>query len=195
MFFSYSGGPPAATDLTTFCTDVGGYYSSHLAASASGTQILTLITAEDLQSASANVGQAVVNIPGTNAGAQLTAGVATCMNHRIARKYRGGKPKTFMPIGTTNDVGSGNTWSASYITGFGAVFAAFIAEILTFSSASFVPTDHVNVSYYSGFTSVQNPLTKRWRNVPTLRGTPIVDTITSSYVAEKFGSQRRRLNL
>ena len=194
LFFSYSGGPPAAADLTSLCTDVEGYYKTYLAGSAASTQILTSITATDLQTSSGNVGVAEVSVPGTNANGQLPAGMATCMNHKIARRYRGGKPKTFLPLGTVADVANGNTWTDAYQTAFATSFLEFVGDVLTFTSASFQPTNHVNVSYYAGFTAVLNPVTGRYRNVPKLRATPVIDTITTSVVAPKFGSQRRRLN-
>jgi hypothetical protein len=50
----------------------------------------------------------------------------------------------------------------------------------------------VNVSYYNGFTVVTNPTTGRARNVPTLRGTPVVDTVTGIVARVQVGSQRRR---
>jgi hypothetical protein len=56
-------------------------------------------------------------------------------------------------------------------------------------------TDHVAVSYYQGFTSVQSPTTRRWKNVPNLRSVPIVNVISSYSAALKIGSQRRRIKV
>jgi hypothetical protein len=70
--------------------------------------------------------------------------------------------------------------------------AAYFAAVIGSTAGSTTITEHVNVSYYSGFTAVENPITHRWKNVSNPRSTPVVDNIQSWAIAGHVASQRRR---
>lgn len=68
----------------------------------------------------------------------------------------------------------------------------FAEAIIGLSEGTTTITTQCNVSLYSGFTSVENPITHRWRNVPTYRDDPIVDIIGGWVADALIGSQKRR---
>jgi hypothetical protein len=114
------------------------------------------------------------------------------VNFLITRRYRGGKPRWYLPWGGGGDLTSRQEWTAGFITNVTSAISAIRTGFIGASSGSTSVSNQVNVSYYSGFTAVENPITHRWRNVPTLRATPAVGVIESYSVAGLVSSQRRR---
>lgn len=192
LFFSFATNAPTSTQLNALCTAVGTSWGAHIAGITTNAYILTRIEAIDLTTASANVGVATVDFPGTRVGQNQPNGVATLVNHHIQRRYRGGKPRTYLPPGANADLASVDTWTAAFITAANAAFASFIGDITLNGGLGVM--QHVNVSFYEGEHAYTTSGGKT-KYAATVRTTPPpvpVDVVTSSSVNPTFGSQRRR---
>lgn len=194
FFLQYTGGPPNSTDLNTLATAVATSWNTSIAPHAPSNDALTEVTIEDLSSDTGATGTWTGSHVGSGTGAVLAASIAACVNHQINRRYRGGHPKTFLRIGSVNDLNGTNQWAAGSITTFLSAWEAFIADIVATTGLSITISNIVNVSYFKGFTVFDTP-GGRAKNISTLRETPVVDQITGSSIAPKLGSQRRRLNV
>lgn len=194
FFVSYTGGPPNSTDLNTLASDVAAAWATHMAPLVVEGDYLTAVTIEDLSSATAAIGTWTGSNEGSRSGDNNTASVCAVVNHQIGRKYRGGRPRTYLRAGSSSDLQTSNTWTTAFMTALLTAWEAWIAEILGVGSLSITLVDDINISYYEGFTVFMTP-SGRARNIPTLRVTPLKDSITSSSIATKLGSQRRRLNV
>lgn len=192
IFIHYTGTAPTPSQLQTFCVNVANAQSAQFAALMTSLYKFGLVNAEDLSSASGAVATDTASHAGTRAGGVLAPGTALMTQFSIARRYRGGKPKIFQPFGVTSDIDVGSVWTSALVSSVGTAWAAFIASVVGAGWAAAGTLTHVNVSYYSGFTVVTNPTTHRARNVPTLRGSPVVDPITAYAVEVGLASQRRR---
>jgi hypothetical protein len=194
IFLTYHGSPPNQSVVDSIASGIASAWNSNLAAMTATTDTLDFVEVQDLSSDTGLVGTAAPADAGTRTGTALPASVAANIQHIIGRHYRGGKPKTFLRSGVIGDLHatSTNDWSAAFISDLKTAWQAFIGEVLGISGANL--SNIVNISYYNGFTSVLNPVTGRTRDVPKLRDTPIVDTVTDALVHAKLGSQRRRLN-
>jgi hypothetical protein len=150
------------------------------------------VAAEDLSSATGAVAVGTITNAGSRAGGAIAPGTSLMIQFLIARRYRGGKPKIFLPLGVSSDITAGAVWASallsSTITGWNAMIASIVAAGWTAAGT----LSQVSVSYYNGFTVVTNPVTHRARNVPTLRVAPTVDTVTGISVETELASQRRR---
>lgn len=195
FFVHYSGTAPTAAELATFADAVSTAWNGNLAAFHNLNVTEGPVNCEDLTSATGAVGFGAATHPGTRVGAPIAAGSATMVQFGIARRYRGGKPKMFLPAGVAGDLTNSATWGAVYLANITAAFNAFIAAVLAAGWAGAGTLTHVNVSYFQGFTVVVNPITHRARNVPTLRGAPVVDTVVGYSVEQGVASQRRRNNV
>jgi hypothetical protein len=193
FYISYHGSPPDQAIVDSMASGIAAAWNTDLAPMVASTDTLTLVEVQDLSSDVGLVGTATATDAGTRSGTALPASVAANIQHVIGRHYRGGKPKTFLRSGVIGDLhaSSTNTWSDAFIAAEKTAWQAFVAAVLGISGANF--SNVVNVSYYSGFTSVLNPVTGRTRDVPKQRDTPIVDVITDAVVHARLGSQRRRL--
>lgn len=192
LYFAYTGSPPAASDLNTYCTSVAAAWNTSLKPEASPDITLTEVIAEDLSSSSGAVGADTVAIVGTRSGGIMAAQTAVLVNFQLSRRYRGGKPRVYLPYGSQTDLSNGQQWGNTFTSAFHTAFTTFLAAISTATVGPATLTGQVSVSYYKDFTSVQDPITMRWRNIPTPRATPVVDGVSSFTVNPSLGSQRRR---
>lgn len=189
-YWSYSGGPPSGANLATMAaaavTDGSTAFQS-LCQAAIGMESCEIT---DLTSSSAAQASGGTPWAGTRTGGALAPGTAVVVSHSISRRYRGGKPRNYLPLGVSTDITGAGIWSATPLAAFTAGWATYKAAILG-SGTGCTITNQVNVSYYHGSTPETLP-SGRVRNKPTLRAVPLVDIINSSHAEAIIGSQRRR---
>jgi hypothetical protein len=193
FFAEYSGSAPSDADLDGWCASLADAYESALAGLANPNVILSAINAIDLSSATGAIGVAAPAVTGTRTGDPVSIGTAVVDSYSIARRYRGGHPRGYWPFGNSLDLGTLQTWADAFVAEAQSEFNAWWLDVGTSGWSGAGTINHVNVSYFSGFTVVINPMTGRARNVPTLRGIPIVDLVAGTTVRTKVGTQRRRL--
>jgi hypothetical protein len=192
FFVHYSGTAPTNAQLNTFCAAVRATHVTNVKPLSGGQWELTEVVAEDLSSATGAVGLWAGADGGSRAGSPLAASTAMVIAYQIARRYRGGHPRGYWPLGVSGDLTGAQEWSSTFQTAVNTGMAAFFAGVLAAGWTGAGTLTHVNVSYFSGFTVVTSPTTGRARNVPTLRGSAIVDTVLGYSARHVPGSQRRR---
>lgn len=194
FYLAYTGTAPTNSTLTTFCGTVASAWNTDIAPVVNDDFTLTTVDAEDVSLTTGAVGAATTSHVGGKTGAILSQQCATLLNFSVARRYRGGKPRLYLPASTSPDLTSATSWSASYIAAVNTAWTNFISALIATPWSGGTITGQVNVSYYTGFTSFQNPITLRWYNLNTPRATPIVDPIISHACNALVGTQRRRIN-
>lgn len=194
FYVQYTGTAPTSANLTSWGTAIGSAWNTNMAPQHNAIVHLTNIEMTDLSSSTS--AQATVNVSyvGTLAGNQLPADTCVVTSYTITRRYRGGKPRGYWPGGSTGVLATPQSWTAAYATAFDAALQAFQVAIFAAPWSGSGTLAQVNVSYYQGHTAVQDPITLRWRNVPVLRTTPLVDVVLAHTSRQRIGSQRRRLN-
>jgi hypothetical protein len=192
IYMAYTGTAPTDAQLDTFAGLCDSHWNGDLAAFANPVVSLVGVEVIDLSTPTSAIGADSTVRLGTRAGAPNAGGVALLVNHKIARRYRGGKPRSYWPFLNASDLTDEQTWDAATLASFDAAYASFITSIKGSVWVGGTLTGQVNVSYYEGFASVQNPVTMRWRNIATPRALPLVDAIVTSSANTKPGSQRRR---
>jgi len=180
FFISYTGIPPAAADLIVIANAILTAFGADAAAYFGAGNGLESVEVMDLSTPTSPVGLSTGPfVPGTRAGVALPAATCVMLNYELGRRYRGGHPRSYTPALVAGDLTNEQLWNgatlANYLTAWEDVFTAYLGS----EWAGAGTLNNVNVSYFSGFTSVQNPVTLRWRNVPKLRVTPLVDLIVS----------------
>jgi hypothetical protein len=193
VYEQYTGAPPLVSDLLTLGTLLGAGFNSDLAPVMSPNVSYDSVEITDLSSAtSASAEQGFIAHVGTEAGAVIPAAACALMNYGISRRYRGGKPKSFVMFGTDADLLTDQEWETASLDGFLGSWVNFlnIIPINPWPGAGIIT--QCNVSYYEGFTAVENPITHRYRNVPNVRVTPIVDLINEVSAPTLVHFQTRR---
>jgi hypothetical protein len=178
--------------LTALASSVASNWATNLGPLATVSVALTQVECIDLQNPSTIAGFWAGNHTGTRSPPDLTAETCVLINNHIARRYRGGKPRVYLPYGAANDLVSPQNWIGGFISGMQSAWNAFLAGITSFPGPPAL-SGQVAVSYFHGSTWHQNSVTGAWKRVATQRATPLVDAVTSSTVNIKPGSQRRRM--
>lgn len=190
FFFSYSGTLSAA-DAQTWLNSIVTSWLADWVTNLVTAYTHTSASLTDLSSPSAPQVFNSVAGSGINAVQGVAAGTAAVVRHKIARRYRGGHPRAyFTGFGIANQT-TPNTWLASFITSFSGFHNTFTGHVASTAPVAVGTVVFVNVSYFSGFTNKTFP-SGRIKPVPTLRITPLVDTVTSILINPKLASQRRR---
>lgn len=193
LYVTYTGAAPTAAQLNTFCATLATSWGTNLKALVSTHLTLDEIEATDLSSSTGAVGIANPSTAGTRTGNPVPISSAFVVSYEINRRYRGGHPRGYWCFGTSNDLATEAIWSTTLQTAVVTGWAAFITSIGAAGWAGAGTLFHSNVSYYDGFTAVENMITHRWRNVPNVRVAPVIDAVVSYVYRLPIGSQRRRL--
>jgi hypothetical protein len=189
----YASAEPSRHDLNIYAAGIDAQIGTHLVALCSSQVRTVEVMVTDLTHRSAARGIAPSQQVGTRPGLPNGAGVAALVNFRVARRYRGGKPKVYVPFFVASDLTTSLTWSEEALAEASAGWAGFMSGLLTSTPPALRVVEQVNVSHYEGFEVVMDLRTGRSRNVPQLRSNgPAIDKITGFLINPKLGSQRRR---
>jgi hypothetical protein len=189
----YTGGPPSAVDMAFFASTLEASAGAHLASVMHPDTSLESVFLLDLSSSSAFSGEAAGPVVGTRSGGQLPANTAVLANYPIGRRYRGGKPRGYWPIGTSTDLDTRQTWLSGSVTAFETAIVDTINGLSSATSGTTTIGAPASISYYHGFVSVTNPITLRTRDVPSIRSALLPpDPFTAAVVNIHVSSQRRR---
>jgi hypothetical protein len=192
-YFRYSGSAPDNASCVTIATDISNSWNIEFAGYTHPDVSMEEISIEDLTSPTSGVGTFAFAAAGSESGTPLPAEACALENQGIARRYRGGKPRHYWPIGSSADVLNPQFWEPSSISNWNAALAAHLAAVAAISVAGTTTLVPVSVSYYQGFTPVTNPITGRTKDVAKLRvGSPVIDPVTSETFNQRIASQRRR---
>lgn len=192
FFISYSGSAPSAANCVTLATDISSAWGTDLAPlCASGLYDLVEVDVLDIASTSGNSGAWTGTVASSRSGTTLPLQCATNVEYDIGRRYRGGKPRMFLPPGVESDLLTQGTYSSGFTAAATSGVGNFFSAIAALSVGSMGTLKHVNLSYYSGFTN-HTGTSGRARAVPTYRATALHDNVTSYSAKNVVGSQRRR---
>src|ERR1700682_3642500 len=102
-FFSYAGAL-TQTDAQTWVNSIATDFAADMIGSFNTSTTFNLAVLTDLTSPSAAQAQAGAATLGTRAGIPLPSGVAVVVKSKIARRYRGGHPKVYLPSPTATQL-------------------------------------------------------------------------------------------
>jgi hypothetical protein len=140
------------------------------------TQIQT--TAQDLTTVSGGQGIFALSTAGSNGTQEIASSTCHLVSHKIARRYRGGHPRTYFPPAAGLALNDPQHWTAADVNGFQLAYNAFVAAAISSTVTGNTIDQHVSVSYHSG---------------RVVRPVPVIDIIKSSVCETMVATQRRRI--
>lgn len=191
FYISYSGSAPTPGNCATFAASVGTEWETHIAPLIAEPYELTEVDVIDITTATGNSGQAFPDVGGSRAGAYLPDSVAINVEFGIARRYRGGKPRMYLPPATEGDLQNQSSWTSAFVSAVNTGVEAFFSGIESFDIGSMGTLQHINLSYYQGYTNVPIP-GERTKVKNNYRAVALHDNIESYSCKAMIGSQRRR---
>jgi len=194
LHFTYSGAAPTNAQLNTVASQVDAAVAAGLTLSQHPSVVLTHVEVVDLTSATSGIGEFVANRPGTAGGGQLPASVAVLVTFPIQRRYRGGKPRVYWPMGTDTDLANAQQWTATAQTNFLNRHQTTVGQIVALTWTGGGISKWVSVSYVLKHKwSQTNPPDGPWKSYPIYRDVGLIDENLGSVVSATVGSQRRRV--
>ncbi len=193
FYLSYSGSAPSGANCITLADDISAAWATNIAPLCSSANALSEVDVLDIASDSGLSGQSTTTHDGSRSGSGLPVQVTTNVEFNIARRYRGGKPRMYLPAGVAGDELDGGHWQTEFITAVNDGVAAFFAEIEALSVGSMGSLAHVNLSYYDGYATTTPPWRGPGYKYPSkYRAAALLDTISGYSTKAVMGSQKRR---
>lgn len=178
--------------MTAMASAINGFWLAGMVSYAHTDVILTEVVCTDLSSSSGFQGVNTTPQTGTRGGVLLPGGTCVLINYHMTRRYRGGKPRNYLPYLDASDLNGAQVWNSTPLGLLLAAWVAFIGDVegTTYSTATI--GGQCNVSYYAGFTNVPYGSPTKYRRTPTVRVTPVVDAVVATSANPAPASQRRR---
>lgn len=192
FYLAYSGSAPTGANCVTLAGDIATIWAEHIAQAVNPSNALEEVDVLDIATDMGLSGQWTGNEPGTEgSGANMPLQVATTVEYNIARRYRGGKPRIYLPPASMGMASNEVAWSNAFVTDLESWVPAFFSDIAATSVGAMGTLKHVNLSYYQGYTNVEVPGTRAYAK-PTYRPVAIHDDIVGYSPKKIMSSQRRR---
>jgi hypothetical protein len=191
-FWAYTGTGPSVADADTFAGDISNSYNTWMCPFMTDEKSLEEVIVTDLTSPTAAVGTDATAHVGSLAGNYLPASASALLSRTVARRYRGGHPRTYLPLGNQANLDGSQTWDAGIIADWLSAWGSHVDQVETGPPATIGTVTPVNVSYYAGFTPHEGT-TGRYRNVASARAIPVVDAIEGFLFRLGVAQIRRRL--
>lgn len=195
QFFTYTGTAPSNTDCISLATQISGEVDAHLIPFMSADRINLGVDVIDLTSVTSGQGLFTEHTPGTEAGTPLPADVCLLQNFTIGRRYRGGKPRSYWPMGTVADLLSPQQWVGASLTAFHTALQNYVNAVTSTSAAGTSISAQCSISNYLGFTAIPNPVTGRTRDAPKVRAVAIPPDVIAGFTLNSHLASQRRRNL
>jgi hypothetical protein len=148
---------------------------------------LTQVEVTDLTSSTSGQFTVDVSTPGTRAGSYLPASACVMVSYAVARRYRGGHPRTYLSVGVQGDLTDAQQWSSDFLPVITTAWEDFITALITTYSSTVV-TGLIAIQYKHLDKSLVPP-SEVYNTPPIILGLNVTD---ASY-EPTLGTQRRRI--
>jgi hypothetical protein len=191
FYLSYSGSAPSPGDCQSLAASIRSEWGNSLNQLVNPDSALTSVDVIDIASNKGNSGQDNTTVVGIRTGPPMPAQTCTNVEFGIANRYRGGKPRMYLPPPADTDQLDQAHWTPAFITLSNDQCTAFFQALAQLSIGSLGTLRHVNLSYYHGFENVTNS-SGRTHAAPTYRPTALHDPVNNYITKAVIGSQKRR---
>ena len=194
VHLGYDDGPPDDATGDAIASKATGQWDVHCAGLCAVGLNLVSVNVRDLASKTGVDRTDTTGSNGTRAGAPLDVSACMLVNYKIRRQYRGGKPRSYIPWGTFNDLQNSRRWSQAFLDECGSHWAQW-ESVMKGQTGNVSLGGFVNVPYYHDFVNSVDPGTGRYDCDPKMLEATQSEVITSFSMNPTLGSQRRRLRL
>lgn len=193
-YVKYSGGTPTDAEVSDACA---GMYAAYTDAGSLSSKWhpethIDAVEGADLSSTSGAVGIYSHTTSGGGSGPVMGADMSVLCKLFIARRYRGGHPRKYLPPMAANYVTDEEDWDLSTLTALATAFGTALTSNLFTTFGSITVSGLANVSFYEGFTNYVKP-SGRAAVRSNVRVSPIVDTVAGFELEQQVATQRRRV--
>jgi hypothetical protein len=152
MHFTYSGGPPSSTDCFTIASNWFSLWVGNFIPLQPAQTSLVSVEVTDLSSDTGGQGtydNMGVPVPGTSSHGMLPLHTCLLVSKYVAVRYRGGRPRSYLPVGTTFDLNDDGDWQSARLEVFEAAWATMLEGFVDTGSGSTLIVLECMVTYKS----------------------------------------------
>src|ERR1022692_518697 len=113
-FWSYTGTAPTDATLDTVCTALNADWETLFTSPTPSEPVFFGTRLTDLSTPSSGRGEVLASAAGDRGTTLIPFGAAAVLGFKIARRYRGGKPRIYLPLGIDTDITGGYQWSPTF---------------------------------------------------------------------------------
>jgi hypothetical protein len=193
FYLQMATGGPTGANCTTLAGDIESAWASHLAPLITADWALTEVDVLDITTNTGASGYWTGSTAATRSGAAVPANCATNVEFNISQRYRGGKPRMYLPPGADADLLNTRQWGSSFVTAVNSGMGAFFTALEGLSIGSIGALSHVVLSYYHGWNTNTPPWRGPGYKYPPKYRTQAIPYAVAGYACKAVvGSQRRR---
>lgn len=192
FFLKWSGTTPNLADVTAVATQALNDWNSVLKPLCTADVVINATKCTDLSSSSGAEYTDTTPSTGTRSGSALPTMAAAHIAFQIQRRYRGGHPGIFLPLGATSDQLTGATWDSTFITAVNSAWTSFISGVLGTSGLGTTLVEQENYSAINGYNTVGPFPDGKFKYPGKFRSTAVLDAITGHGLSPLIATQRRR---
>lgn len=178
MHLEYTGGSPVATDCIAIATAFRSAWVTNIIPLIGPSVTYNLWEVTDLATSTGAVGSVTTPAVGTHTQSVVPpTSLCLTLSWKIARHYRGGHPRTYLPYANGSDLLNGTQVATAYQTLATTNAGAFLIAVNAITSGA-ISVVLAAVSYYTGHA---------------LRPAGVPSPIQTVVIHPRVDSQRRRL--
>lgn len=179
-YLHYSGAAPSNSDILDYLVGIESGVEAAYGAEMSVDNECTEFQMTDLTSDTGSENALSLSFYGVRTGDFQPASVAMVASMEIARRYRGGHPRKYLPWGTSGTMASGSTkdWDPDFVGDCQTKFDTLMTNLVGITFGATTWDEIVNVSY----------VTAKARRTDAL-----VDVVVGHIIRPRICTQRRRL--
>jgi len=179
LHVGYSSAPPIPGDLVDMAGQAGVEIADFYLTALNPDYVLVEVICTDLSSDTGNVGSFSSGVAGSNSDPPISAGSSLMVNWQIARRYRGGKPRTYLPPMTSYRLATPSTWDETALSETSTFITNLRSAMEHTTYGDLVLTTLGAVSYV---------------NAHVARVDPVFYPFTGFAIGNLVRTQRRRIN-
>jgi len=186
--WTYGGTPPSPSACATLAAQIFNTYGGQFLQDMPPIQSMTDCVVTDLSSPTGGEGTFHNVTAGQSTADKLPGNVCTLVSKTIFQRYRGGHPRTYLPIGTDENLADQAHWNSAFVTHVTATWQSFVDSVVGLSDGGATLGQECAVSYYETDYTV-TPHRRVRRAVPV-----VYDIAIDGYtIRAELASQRRRI--
>jgi len=186
IHYGYTGTPPTAANCQALAVKLYGLWVDNFPPLMLTSATLEGVTCIDLSSALGGTGQHLGGTNGSRGIAELPGSSAVVLSKSVARRYRGGHPRSYLVAGIATDMADTGHWAGGLVAAVTGAYEAVQTGMNGTVEGATTLTTEVVVSY---FDTVSVPLAPHRRIVPLVL--PVVGVVAQP----RIGTQRRRIGV
>lgn len=192
FFLRYAGSAPSPANCVSIAGDIGTAWASNMNSLVPANWSLNKVIVSDITTRMGNFGEDDTLHTGTRSGTEIPQQVATNVEFKLQQKYRGGKPRIYLPPGVNSDVVNDVHWTDDFIAAVNSGVAGFFTDVQAISVGSVGALTHTMVSFYHLFDNKISSSGRAYA-APRYRDPNALTIDVNGYTCKQLlSSQRRR---